>query len=964
MNARVLAPLAAALALLAPRAAARPQSLDGIWQLVPDARDAGVAQEWFRPGRFPVAEARQAKVPGNINETWPNPAAVTTPGAANLDWYRCTFEPQEAAGPDRRFYLRFGAVRYLSEAWLNGHELGLHEGGQDPFEYDVTPDLVWGRANTLILRVASPYFGGINQPVTLEAQPLVRIIDAFAQPDSSARVMHLDITLENNRGAGAAVEVTADCGLGEQRTTVSVPPGRSVRRLDLPVPEPHLWDLKDPYLYSVAVSIPGDACRFRTGFRDFRIVNGLFELNGRRILLKSTHGNWYDPIAIQGNSGDLTYLRRVMPALKRAGFNTLRLIISAALPEQLEQADELGFLVYSEHETSWQLQDPTKFGVSLNGVVRRDRNHPSLVIWGLLNETSNLAIYHRARAWLPSLRAIDPTRLVLLSSGRWDHDFRTASASNPGSPDWNVYLGGENPISPEPTGALPAGAFYNGTGDAHVYESYPASWKFVSAFCREAQKTHPFLLSEAGDGSQYDPYDEQRKLRAADAPDDTYAETWIRPAIAGLNRTWKTYGLASVYPSIETMLIDSAVEQSRQRALTFSFVRGNPRVNGYNMTSLNDCWGTGEGAMDNFYDFKPGHFHVLQEGWAPERWCLLMASQHVYAGEPVHLRVSFANEDALAAGDYPAHLDVAGRSGVIWRTPVTVRIAPGPDAPLAYLVFDQDVTLPPVPAGDYALEAGLDGRPNAAAGSVAFTLSRRDALPRLTGAITVAGLSPAARALLQSAGATLRDYAPDQHFDHEAILVGERFSESAADWRRLYERIAQGAHAVFLSPAVFAATRGARPEPLQWLALGRRGTLVDETEWLYHKAIIARDSAAFSGLQIRLMTPEYYGQILAHAPYFEGIDPPDQVAAVAVRCMADGAAPLVYHDGVELGTYRLAAGRFTINGLDILGNLGSPAADRLLLNLAQQAAGDAAALSPLPAGCEAGLEALGLVDGS
>ena len=73
---------------------------------------------------------------------------------------------------------------------------------------------------------------------------------------------------------------------------------------------------------------------------------GYFTLNGKRILLKSTHGNWYDPVSIQGTPRDMRWLSRDFPQLKNGGFNTLRFIISAAMPEQLEQADEMGFLIW------------------------------------------------------------------------------------------------------------------------------------------------------------------------------------------------------------------------------------------------------------------------------------------------------------------------------------------------------------------------------------------------------------------------------------------------------------------------------------------------------------------------------------------------------------------------------------------------------------------------------------------
>ena len=211
--------------------------------------------------------------------------------------------------------------------------------------------------------------GGINQHVSIVAQPEMRIIDAFARPNAKAGQIHLGVMLENNTASPAQVSVNATLGefklapsLGSQATTVSVHPGQTVAILVLPVARPHLWELNHPFLYKISVtsdwkladgaSMLSDTYSFRTGFPDFRLVDGYFYLNGRRIFLKSLHGNWYDPVVIQGMPRDMTWLAMDFPLLKKAGFNMFRFIVSAALPEQLDQADELGFMIYSEHQTS------------------------------------------------------------------------------------------------------------------------------------------------------------------------------------------------------------------------------------------------------------------------------------------------------------------------------------------------------------------------------------------------------------------------------------------------------------------------------------------------------------------------------------------------------------------------------------------------------------------------------------
>ena len=93
----------------------------------------------------------------------------------------------------------------------------------DPFEFDVTKLLVSGKPNCLILRVYSPWLGGINQHVSLVAQPEVRLIDGFARPDAAAGLIRLELTLENNSGAPAPVEVTTAIKAAASATTSGTP---------------------------------------------------------------------------------------------------------------------------------------------------------------------------------------------------------------------------------------------------------------------------------------------------------------------------------------------------------------------------------------------------------------------------------------------------------------------------------------------------------------------------------------------------------------------------------------------------------------------------------------------------------------------------------------------------------------------------------------------------------------------
>ena len=116
--------------------------------------------------------------------------------------------------------------------------------------------------------------------------------------------------------------------------------------------------------------------------------------------------------------------RRDLLDLKVMGFNMIRFIWGGAERYQLDLCDEIGLMVYEESFASWGMQDSPKLAErwerSLSELIRRDRNHPSVVIWGLLNEVRDTPHFRLAAASLPLVRKLDETRMVFLNSGRWD----------------------------------------------------------------------------------------------------------------------------------------------------------------------------------------------------------------------------------------------------------------------------------------------------------------------------------------------------------------------------------------------------------------------------------------------------------------------------------------------------------------------------------------------------------------
>jgi len=146
-----------------------------------------------------------------------------------------------------------------------------------------------------------------------------------------------------------------------------------------------------------------------------------------------------------------------------------------------------------------------------------------------------------------------------------------------------------------------------------------------------------------------------------------------------------------------------------------------------------------------------------------------------------------------------------------------------------------------------------------------------------------------------------------------------------------------------------------------WLPLPDKGNQNDAPDWLYHKDVIAKaHNPLFAGLPVKLMSPEFYGGLLGNTSYFQDVTLPADTAAVAIySSLTDH-----YHfiDGVMLGSYAFHAGHFTLNAFNIAGSIGSPATDRLLLNLVATAQADAAPLAPLPSDYDAEMDKFGFTD--
>jgi hypothetical protein len=693
-------------------------------------------------------------------------------------------------------------------------------------------------------------------------------------------------------------------------------------------------------------------------------VDGYFHLNGKRLFLRSAHLSNRCPIGMQippDHPPDL--LRRDLLYGKTLGFNAVRFLSRVAEPYQLDLCDELGFLVYEESFAAWLLKDTPKmkerYDRSVREMVLRDRNHPSVVMWGMLNETGDGPVFRHAVESLKLVRSLDDTRVALLGSGRFDGNLDIGSVSNPGSTEWEYLWGKEAPGAPQTPYRKGAGfPSVPGVGDFHFYPKGPQTPEANHVLRTLGENSKPVFVSEYGMGSMFDVIGEGRMYDQVKARKNLEDFVLIRTQAENLVADLKRFGMESVYPFPADLLLDSQFRMARHRLLGFNLVRSNPKLCGFSMTMMNDPM-TGEGVWKLWRQLKPAAADAVQDGWAPLRWCLFVEPTHTYLGRPLTLEAVLATEDVLDPGTYPAQFRAWSSSGVAWEREVNVQIpamAAGENGPLAVPVLKEEVMLAG-PAGVYEFAADLEQGGSPAGRKWQFYLSDPASLPRISQTLTLWGLDDKAEGWLRVHGATCRRFAAPAPNRREIILVADLANavSDANTWQELARRMARGSTVVFLAPLAFQRVE----DSTAWLPLAKKGRCHRFNDWLYHKECVAKAHPIFEGLQGKgILDWYYYGPVIPHY-LFDGQDTPDDVAAAA---FATGySVPGGYTSGILSGSYRFGEGRFVLNTFPVLENLDvHPAADRLLLNLiAYAAVGVDKPLAELPANFDEQLKAIG-----
>ena len=460
-------------------------SLCGDWWFRTDPADGGKNERWFDsvfPGGWRVV---------TVPHTWQIESPLTD--YRGIAWYRRAFDAPDS-WKNSAVRIEFEAVFHTATVWVNGQLAGEHaRKGYTAFVLDVTHLLRWGRQNTIAVRVNNAYDqhmlprgensdwatdGGIYRPVqllitpqTFVEQAAVDAVPDFASGDAKLTVTAVVRNTARRPWTGRAsfrvvdeqteLEILAQAG----DTNLRVEPGANqVVNLETTLSKPKLWHFDDPHLYRLELSISDerDVHQFTTtfGVRKLEVRGEKFYFNDEPVRLMGVErmagsnpsfgmaepDNWLLHDHDDMKTLNCTFTRVHWPQDKRV----------------LDYCDRHGILMQTEvpawgEDTFRGMKTQPDADIMENGLeqlremIARDRNHPSVVVWGLCNEIhgQNPPAHAFAQRLLEEAKKLDPNRLCSYASNSLSEDPKGDAAALMDFVEANEYFGSWTPGTPE-----------------------------------------------------------------------------------------------------------------------------------------------------------------------------------------------------------------------------------------------------------------------------------------------------------------------------------------------------------------------------------------------------------------------------------------------------------------------------------------------------------------------------------
>lgn len=364
--------------------------------------------------------------------------------------YKRTFRvPDGWSG--KRVLLNFEAVDWRCEVQVNGEVVGTHDGGYDPFSFDITDKLKRGEDNLVALKVFDPTdrwsvprgkqvrntggifytsCSGIWQTVWLEAVNPTYIKDFKLTPDIDAQTLTVNATAGGTADPSARIKATAY----HNQTKVAEAEGTPGQDMVLTISNPDLWSPDHPFLYDLRLELTDtsgltDNVGSYFGMRKIHIAKddkGFYRmmLNNRFVYQSGPldQGYWPESNLTPPTDEAMQY---DLVQTKKYGFNMIRKHIKVEPRRWYYWTDKLGLLVwqdmpsmnYGGTKDEGVINDPDIFTPELKAMIHNLYNTPSIINWVIFNEAGG---QHNTKTYVDLVRSLDPTRLIDEASG-WTH---------------------------------------------------------------------------------------------------------------------------------------------------------------------------------------------------------------------------------------------------------------------------------------------------------------------------------------------------------------------------------------------------------------------------------------------------------------------------------------------------------------------------------------------------------------